>query len=195
MPTPFLLDTNAYYRFFQNPKARTAIEEDAYNRLSEKIIAETIKSFYISEITSMEIHSVLGNYRRGIPSQKEKCTRKIVIAERTGECEHFWLTKGTRKMPLKWFQDVQKMTSDIEAKRGDLQATILSLNEASIQTARTLLMQYAPIHNFGSHDALIAGSLVTKKREGLDLTLVTSDKIFKKVLEKANINFYDPFIP
>ena len=195
MATPFLLDTNAYYRFFQDPKRRNSTENDTYNRLLQKVTVRTMKSFYISEITSMEIHSVLGKYRRGIQSQQQKCVREIIVAGKAERCDHTWITRGMRQKPLKWFQDMQKMTADIEAQRGGLQATVLDLDKASIQAARDLLMQYAALHNLGSHDALIAGSLLAKKKDGLNLTLITSDKDLKKVLKKADIGFYDPLNP
>ena len=86
MPSPFLLDTNAYYRFFQHP--RISAETEAYERLRQKITEESITSFYISEITSMEIHSVLGQYRREIKEQHERCTRKIMTDEGCWENVH-----------------------------------------------------------------------------------------------------------
>ena len=44
MPEPFLLDTNNYFLFFQYPKPRS------YFRLTQKIKAGAVISFYISEI-------------------------------------------------------------------------------------------------------------------------------------------------
>ncbi len=161
MPTPFLLDTNAYFRLF--PSSRTQSEINVYNRLKQKIEEGSKISFYISEITSMEIHSVLGKYRR------------------------------REKMKPKVFRDMQKMISDIETRKGDIQATILKLDHASITKARELLMKYADRYNFGSNDALIVGSLVVAKEvRGMDLTLVTSDKGIKAFLNYESIPFYDP---
>lgn len=195
MPAPFLLDTNAYARIFQNHNTRTSEEKDAYDRLMQILHQDLIKAFYISEITSMEIHSVLGKYRRGILSQRQQCTREIAINGGNTRCNHIWISHGTRKMSQKLYQDMKKMTSDIEAQRGDIQATILALDSICIEEARTILTRYADKYNFGSHDALIAGSLLAKKQEGLNLTLVTSDKGFKNVLANESINFYDPLNP
>lgn len=195
MPTPFLLDTNAYARFFRNPKRRTSVETNAYNCLIRKIQSGPITSFYISEITSMEIHSVLGKYRRGIQSQRQQCTREIVMNGGIAQCDHLWITHGTRRMPERLFHDMQKMISDIEAQKGDVQATVLSLDAICVNEARRLLTRYAERYNFGSHDALIVGSLLVKKQEGVNLTLVTSDKGFKKVLKDEGIDFYDPLNP
>ena len=91
------------------------------------------------------------------------------------------------------FYGIQKMISDIEAKRGDIQATILKLNHAVVEKAKELLCKYADRYDFGSHDALIAGSvIIARKIDGLDLTVVTSDRGLKVVLREENVAFYDP---
>jgi rRNA-processing protein FCF1 len=85
------------------------------------------------------------------------------------------------------------MISDIEAKRGDIQATVLELDDLSIAKGRELLLKYADRYNCGSHDALIVGSLIVARQvRGTDLTLVTSDKGLQAVLKDEAIPFYDP---
>ncbi|MCP4535916.1 MAG: hypothetical protein GY832_02120 [Chloroflexi bacterium] len=99
-------------------------------------------------------------------------------------------------MKPKVFRAIQKLISDIEAKRGNTRATVLKVDLASVQKARDLLLRYADRYSFGSHDALIAGSLVVARQvRGMDLTLVTSDKGLKAVLRDETIPFYDPSLP
>ena len=187
MPMPFLLDTNAYYLFFQFPKS------PSYLRLTQKVKAGTKMSFYISEITSMEIHSVLGKYHRRSPRQLQQCKREIIVDGQTAKCSNTWIFPGRKRLKLKVFRDIRKMISDIETRRGDIQATMLKLNDSSIARARELLMKYADRYNHSSHDALIAASLIiARKVQGLDLTLVTSDKGLQAVLRDEAIPFYDP---
>lgn len=192
MPTPFLLDTNAYARFFRNPKSDTPEKAEALHRMMQKIESGSIKSFYISEITSMEIHSVLGKFRRGQKQPPQRCEREIVINGARAKCDHWWFSRDNEKMSREKFHDMQKRIADIERQAGDVQATILALDSHCIEEAKKLLRQYADRYNFGSQDALIVGSLIAKKQEGLNLTLITSDNGFKNVLKAEGIDFYDP---
>jgi hypothetical protein len=187
MPSPFLLDTNAYFLLFQHP-APTGLFE-----LLKKIKQAQETSFYISEITSMEIHSVLGKYRRGVQVQEQPCGREIVISVNNAKCTNVWRTVGRRQLSFKVFKGLQKMVSDIENQRGDIKATILPLNPLSIRTAQKLLINNADRFAFGSHDALIAASAIVAKQSTIpELTLVTSDKGLKAVLKEQAFPFYDP---
>jgi len=188
MPALFLLDTDVYYLLFEPDKPLS------YTHLMQKIQIGTTISFYISEITSLEIHSVLGKRRRK-PSkpQRHKCERQIIVGSQITRCSNTWILPSFKKLKPKVFREMQKLISDIEAQRGDIQATILKLESATIEKGRQLLIKYAASYDFRSHDALIAGSLlVAREVQGLDLTLVTSDKKFQNVLKEEAIPFYDP---
>lgn len=188
MPTPFLLDTNSYFLIFQPPP-----KPSSYFRLIPKIQDGSKISFYIFEISSMELHSVLGEYRRGKPRQRQQCNREIIAGDQTVKCSNTWVFPGIKKMPRKVFRDIQKMIADVEAGRGDIQATILKLDSDSIEKARKLLIKYADRYNFGSHDALIAGSFIAAREiKGMNLTLVTSDRGLQAVLRDESIPFYAP---
>ena len=190
MPAPFLLDTNIYFLFFQYPKS------PSYFHLTQKIQVGAEVSFYISEITSMEIHSVLGKYRRGSSAQNQQCEREITSATGNMKCSSTWISPKRKKMKSKVFRDIQKLISDIETQKGNVQATILQLDQASIANARKLLIKYADRYRFGSQDALIVGSVVMAREvKGVDLVLVTSDKGLKVVLKDEGVPFYDPAIP
>ncbi len=87
------------------------------------------------------------------------------------------------------------MITDIEAERGDIQATILRLDSSAIAEGQRLLINYADIHAFSSHDAIIAGALIASKKDHrLDLTLVTSDRGLKAVLREECVPYIDPLI-
>lgn len=185
---PFLLDTNAYFLFFQPRK------KPEYASLIKRIKSESdVISFYISEITSLEIHSVMGKYRRDVRSQSHLCKREIVTDELEKECRNVWVKHGNGRTNWQLFHGMRKLVSDVEARRGNVQATILNLDTVAMREGRDLLLGYADRYNFGSHDALIAGTLIAAKQtKGIDLTLVTLDKGFKEVLRKKGVSVFDP---
>lgn len=186
-PTPYLLDTNVYALLFQ--AQRTSSHENL-----EKIIrvgAET--SFFIPEIVSMEIHSVLGKYRRGsVKAEQQRCTRNVLIADTAQQCTHTCLFPARSRMKAKVFKALQKLLNDIEAGRGSIKAKILPVGAPEIACAKLLLTSYADKYAFGSHDALVAGTLMVANQQGNDLTLITSDKGLKAVCREMKIKLYDP---
>ncbi len=189
MPAPYMLDTNAYYLFFDSSRP------PEYHRLASKLTEGSVTSFYIPEIASMEIHSVIGKYARGSPSQKQDCKRSICTEDGMAMCSNTWVTPERRKMPRKLVHDIRKMIKDVEAQRGSIQATIVRLNRAAIERGRQLLLKYGDIFSFGSHDALIGGSfLVVRETMGTEVILVSSDKGLKAVLAEEGVPVYDPII-
>ncbi len=224
----YFLDTNAYFLFFQNPKTP---KTDQYNNLLKEIDTKGQIFFHISEITSLEIHSVLGKYRRGAQSQKQNCERDILtpkcsntwvtkvrkilfhISEITSseihsvlgkyrrgaqsqtqncKCSNIWITRARKKLELKVYRDLQKMVSDIEAKKGSIQADVIKLNTCSIEIGTNLLIKYSDSYNFGSHDALIMGSFIDARNKMANLIIVTSDKGMKAVLKDESLPYFDP---
>ena len=73
MMCKYFLDTNAYSLFFQKPKT------NQYDNLLKEIHEKRQILFSISEITSLEIHSVLGKYRRGVQAQRQSCEHILKI--------------------------------------------------------------------------------------------------------------------
>ncbi len=184
MTGSYLLDTNAYALFLQNPKPLTC------SKLEQVLQSGGILPFFISEITSMEIHSVLGKYRRGSPRQIQSCQRQLVKVP-SEQCQ--WISPGRKPLKLRLFRDLQKLINDIECKRGKVQAAIINLDSDAIAKAKYILMSYADHYNINSHDALIAGvALIEKERNGLNLTIVTSDRGFKAALNDEKIPVCDP---
>jgi hypothetical protein len=184
----YLLDTNSYYLFFEKEKS------DALGNLISKLQEGDVISFYISEITSLEIISVLGKYRRGKQSQKQICGRRTTKDGVQAICSNEWITEGTKRMPSKVYRDMIKLINDIQSSKGNIKAEVLPLNENTIIQGKKFLYEYADKYKFGSQDAIIAGCLIDSISKGLDLTLVTSDKSLKAALAQAGIEFFDPKI-
>ena len=185
----YLLDTNIYALFFQKVKT------SSYTNLLNKIQSDSEISFFIPEIVSMEIHSVLGKYRRGEKSsQQHSCTRDVIIDHTTQKCTYTWLAPATtNSISKKQFKNLRKLLSDIESGRDlTIKAQILPVGAEEIAAGKMLLENYADRYTFGSHDALVAGTVLAANRKGLNLTLVTSDKGLKAVCRVENIKLYDP---
>lgn len=186
MADMYLLDTNAYYLFFQAPKLQPLINLETRLKNGAEI------SFYISEITSLEVHSVLGKYSRGVSSHKNLCDRSVVDAGNIVPCLKQWVVPGRKKMKPKVFHGIRKMILDIENGRGEIKAQVLGLNSDIVLEARNFLYKYADTYNFGSHDAIIAATTVVNRRNGGDFILVTSDKGLKAALNVEGVPYYDP---
>lgn len=189
MTTPYLLDTNIYALLFQ------ALRTQCHDNLDKKIKIGTETSFFIPEIVSMEIHSVLGKYRRGsAKATQSPCTRNVVVANQTQQCTHICLHPPGNRISTKIFKAFQKLLNDIEAGRGSIKAQILPVGVDEITAGKMLLTNYADRYSFGSHDALVAGTLLVANHRGNDLTLITSDKGLKAVCREMKIKLYDPNI-
>jgi hypothetical protein len=170
--------------FFQKLKS------PAFENLVEKLRVEKSIQFSISEITSMEIHSVLGKYRRGTTIQKQECGKKI---DNGNVCANVWVTEKQPRIKEKAFRDLQKLVSDIENKRGDIRADILRVDQRVITEAKNILNKHADSFKFGSHDAMIAATVfVANKYDQKAMILVTSDRGLIAALKATQISFYDP---
>ncbi|WP_226942341.1 hypothetical protein, partial [Pseudomonas lundensis] len=69
-----------------------------------------------------------------------------------------------------------------------------SLGKDELLQGRRLLAQHAHQFSFGSHDALIAGTVLVAASSGTALTLVTSDKSLKAVCREQGIPVFDPLL-
>lgn len=186
-PSPYLLDTNVYAILFQNEKT------NSYANLLNKIKSGSEITFFIPEIVSMEIHSVLGKYRRrSVKAAQQPCTRNVIVDNKSQQCAHICLFPAGNRINAKVFKAFQKLLSDIEAGRGLMKAQILPVGADEIAFGKMLLTNYADRYAFGSHDALVAGTLLAANKRGVDLTLITSDKGLKAVCREMQIKIYDP---
>jgi len=189
MTTPYLLDTNIYALLFQPEKTNT------YQQLLTKIQSGSEISFFIPEIVSMEIHSVLGKYKRGsAKATQQLCKRDVIVDNAPQKCPHTYSSSAaTNRINKKQFKHLKKLIDDIESGRDlSIKAKIISVGANEIASGKMLLNDYADQFSFGSHDALVAGTILVANQQGLDLTLVTSDKGLKAVCREAGIKHYDP---
>jgi len=187
MPKQYLVDTNTYYLFFQNTKSQP------YNNLVQRLTENDIVSFYISEITSLEIYSVIGKYGRGTAEQHQICERKILADGVKTTCPNTWIIEGYKRLSPRLIRDLHKMVINIENQDGPIQATILPLNPEAMNKAKEFLIAYADRFKFGSLDALIAGTVKDiKETKGLQLTIITADRGFKAALSCSGIPLFDP---
>jgi|GEM_PF-1139767 len=187
---PFLLDTNAYALLLENPR-----QAEPYAALMSALADGPHASFYLPEIVSMEIHSLLGKYRRGgNKAQQQACDRHVVFEKSVIPCRHTCVFPQHRRMGARLYKGLLKVITDIEQQRGDLKATVLPMALNEITIARSLLRDFADRFSFGSHDALVAAATLQLLQRVPGLTLVTRDRGLKSLAREVKINVYDPTI-
>lgn len=110
----YLLDTNAYFNFLRYA-TKALGDDDTFNETIEKI---RDAECYISQVSLLEIISVLGKYSRGNSGGKEKCN--CIIDEHGTICPNFKYTtkknkwsKKRKKAWIKYFEEMKQGTSDI----------------------------------------------------------------------------------
>jgi rRNA-processing protein FCF1 len=190
MKVAYVLDTNAYALLFQTPKS------EARNNLELRLLNDGIMSFYIPEIVSMEIHSVLGKFRRGgATEQQELCSKQVINSDNIIACTHTCYVAPRARMKPKVYKGLVKMLGDIEKKQGSIQADLMPLGTREMSAGKEVLKKLAHRFSFGSHDALVAGTVIAANESGLELILVTSDKSLKAVCREEQIPHFDPNIP
>jgi hypothetical protein len=189
MPTTYVLDTNAYAVLFQMPRS------GAYRTLEEKLRVDGVMRFTIPVIVSMEIHSVLGKFRRGGASENNsECGRPFIDGEKISACSNLCYYPKRNKMKSKVFRALQKLVNDIENQNGDIQATLLPLEQSALEFGKIFLQKHSHQYSFGSHDALVAGTVAAGIANGQHLTLITSDKGLKALCRDQNIEVFDPML-
>lgn len=188
MPREFLLDTNAFFNLLKESRET----ERGSSVFASQMGILTGGSMFISNVTKIEIISVLGKYARGRSGGFHKCTRPL---SETGHlCTNTWYVppqaKWNRRKVNMWLQLINETltgTSDLVTV-----VRILSFDEKTIQYAEQIIPN-ALIHNFASMDAIIAATAQEAIVNGKDLTVVTSDKGLKACLQKIGIPFWDAF--
>lgn len=186
MAKEYLLDTNAYFNIMK-------LLHDASAGIAPNASVDNIKqgTLFISEITRVEIISVLGKHARGTNGGAQKC--ECVISEDGTKCEHTryisaqkkWKSKRV-KLWLKLIQETMDGTSSL------INVTRLPFTEATIEEA-TGIIKHALVHSFGSLDAMIAATAQEAIKADRDMIVVTSDRGLKACLGKCEIPFIDPF--
>lgn len=187
MPKEYLLDTNAYYNLLKESREH----QKGNSAFSAEIAALTNGQLFISNITKVEIISVLGKYARGSSGGFQKCTR--CISEAGESCQNQWYTKPKARWNRREISGWQKLIQEtISGTSSLITVNVLPFNDKTIQSAEQLIT-HALVHNFASMDAMIAATAQEAIRTGHDMTVVTSDKGLKACLAKANIACWDAF--
>lgn len=188
MSQRYWLDTNAYYLLYQ-PRAG-----DTAKRLVARLTNGGNIQCSISEMTSLEIHSVLGKYARAQPSTWIACDRAVESQSGTQRCGHRWRPNVRVRIKPPVLKRLHKMIHDAEQERGTLQARVHPVSHEAFTRASHYLQKYALKIPVGSHDALIAACFAETQASGNlgSICFVTSDRGLKRLLEAEAILHYDP---
>lgn len=178
----YILDTNVFWdvlRKWNNSK-------DA--EIPTKLKNDGIISFALSEISAMEIYSVLGNCFRQKP-QRQRCDRKVENEQGLVECPHVWRRVSIQKrMNNEELKELRRLIDDILKKRNkNFNMTIIPLNDEIMRRSIILLKNHSLEHDLHSLDAIIGATSVKS-----GCTLVTFDKTLIKVLKKEGVSVESP---
>lgn len=188
MSQTYWLDTNAYFLLYQ-PQGG-----DNSQRLVTRLTNGGIIQCSISEITSLEIHSVIGQYARAQPATPLTCDRRVEHHTGAQSCSHRWLPTGRVRIKPPVLKRLHKLIHDAEQERGILQVRVHSVSPTAFSRASRYLMKHAIRIRIGSHDALIAACFAEAKASGSlgAACFVTCDRGLKRMLEAEGISHYDP---
>lgn len=187
MQKKYLLDTNAFFNLLK--ESREA--EKGSSAFSEQVRMLISSKIFISNITKIEIISVLGKYARGRSGGFQKCTRAI---SETGQlCPNRWYAapeaKWNRRKVNMWLQLIKET---LTGTSGLITVNVLPFDEKTICCAEQIIPN-ALVHNFASMDAMLAATAKEAIVNGQDMIVVTSDKGLKACLKETGIPFWDAF--
>lgn len=183
-PEVHFLDTNAYALLLCGAPA----DADARlrNRISRGIYVEAV----ISELTSLEIHSVLGQLARGRSAGFSVCDRQVECPEGLTSCARRWSHDSRPPLRPLEVERLRKAVRDAELGHGPLRLSVVRAIPQDFITGRGYLHSHAGRWRFGSHDAVIA-AVVKRYLSGV-ARFVTSDRGFKALLRAIGQRYFDP---
>jgi predicted nucleic acid-binding protein len=184
----YLLDTNAFWEILHTWNHNAILSP----QLPQDLWQENRYVFCISEITAMEIYSVIGKELRGKPAQEQVCKRQI---ERNKDnlCNTVYYEAAQRRLSREIGRDIFHLIRAILLGEEDsFQVETVAINTEIVRQSAVLLELYAEKRDFHSLDALIAG---TTKVCGV--TVISADKKLCNILELADIAHirFQPSIP
>lgn len=158
----YMLDTNAYFKVLCSIGCKSkCLDSDTEENLTTLIRSHCC----VSQITLIEIISVIGQYSRGKNNNKR------------------WKRKQTQA----WL----KLTKDITRQRSSIfNLQVLPFSELVFMEAESFV-EKALIFNFGSMDAFIASTAIVENRKGNNIIVVTEDKSLKSAMRVTDINHID----
>ncbi len=174
----YLLDTNAFW------EALLAWNKGVISpHLPMDLLDNQVYNFSISEITAMEIYSVLGKYLRGKQKQTNLCGRTIIDGT---VCSNKWEQAAQKKLSRHEGQAILHLIRAILLQRQtSFNVSIISVDNTIIASAATLLELYADKYDFHSLDSIVAATAKVG-----NFTSVTFDTKLKNVLKMAQIAVY-----
>jgi len=179
--TMYLLDTNAYFKY---------LHYLAKQHIADNASIEVLKNNQccISEITWIEIISVIGKYARGVGSVKSKCN--CIISEKGDTCSNYKFGQKV-KWPPKRVKAWLKMVREIRNGTSTLVAiSTIALTPGTITIAQDVII-HSLKHKFGSLDSIIGATARIVGSNGDECILVTSDRGFCSGLKLAKIPYED----
>ncbi len=175
----YLLDTNVFWDVIADWNSGTTSDLITDLRMDGKI------DFCLSEISAMEIHSVLGKMLRGKPKEDVRCTRMIKDSGSYVRCHHIWISNELRPLGRREAQAYKFLIEDILNNRNvNFNIEIIPLDSDTLNVGSFLLRKYAYKYDFHSLDATIAASA-----KMTDVTLRTKDSKLKNVLKLEGIKY------
>lgn len=180
----FLIDTNAFWEII--------CEMAGIPMKGKRFDIERIKrgECYISEVTRVEIMSVMGKYARGEQAQWQICNR--ITGDDGTRCSLRHYNPGRKRWKRKQIVELRKLINDIvEGRNSIFKVTILPITHEVISEAERFI-DLAFKYKFASMDAMIAA---TAKCYGVDeICVVTHDSSLRRALVDSNIHIMDEII-
>lgn len=175
----YLLDTNTFWEALisWNNGVLSA-------NLPNDLIQNQVYTFSISEITAMEIYSVLGKHLRGKQKQVILCNRTVIDGT---ICSNQWEKSAEKKLsPHEGQAILHIIRAILLQKQVGFLVNIIPIDRTIISSAATLLELYANKYDFRSLDSIVAA---TSQAGGF--ATVTYDTKLKNVLKMAQIAVYE----
>lgn len=176
----YLLDTNVFFH---------VIEAIANNTSNNEIQMLREGKCYISELTRIEIISVLGKRARGMSKQVHVCDR--VLNENGDICERKYCIAAKKRWKNRVIADWLKLIKDIVMGNCPFfTVEVLPVTHEVCETAR-IFVSHALQHNFGSLDAMITATAIEfKNRTSTELKIVTYDRKLLAAIKADNAISY-----
>jgi predicted nucleic acid-binding protein len=164
--TYYYLDTNALFKYYRGHGDLRPLPSESGERRVRELVEN--HGAFVSKLTTLEfIHLLMKNIRRGRLRQKH--VRDAV----------------------------ERLRRDINTRpdSGSRPLTLIEFSQALFPRAEELLLMYADRFDVGSTDMLHIALVEQRRRDSLDLMMVTSDRGMINVCHQLELPFIDPQTP
>lgn len=175
MADKYLLDTNAYFAILNY--VGTGSDDEVIDHILQG-------ECYISQITRIEIISVIGKYARGASEGIQVCSR---ICRDTGEvCGKQFTIPKQKKWSQAKLRGWIRLEKEVASGNNCLfNVNVLEVTPKVLEEAENFI-QNALTYNFKSMDAMILGTAKANSTDHATMIVVTSDKALKAGMDKIN---------